>query len=167
MGGDGAVFVDSNVFFYALDDKNPDKGRLACRWRESLWTSSLGGVGWQVINEFYANAIRLGATKQEARRHVELMSQWQPAAYGLGILHRAWHWIDASEVSYWDALILPSAESMHCRWLLSEDFQLGRKFGELTVLNPFQMSPESILGAIPPRLPRINHKRATPVSSMK
>jgi predicted nucleic acid-binding protein len=150
MSGDSAIFVDSNVFLYAVDDRNPDKRRLARRWLERLWTSGLGRLSWQVINEFYANAIRLGATQQEARRHVELMSQWQPAAYGSGILHRAWHWIDASQVSYWDALILSSAESMHCRWLISEDFQAGHSFGDLTALNPFQTSPESILGLTPP-----------------
>jgi predicted nucleic acid-binding protein len=89
MSGDSGIFVDSNVFLYAVDDKNPDKRRLARRWLDSLWTSGSGRLSWQVINEFYANAIRLGATRQDARRNVELMVQWQPAAYGLGIVHRA------------------------------------------------------------------------------
>jgi predicted nucleic acid-binding protein len=150
MSGDSGIFVDSNVFLYAVDDRNPDKRRLARHWLDSLWTSASGRLTWQVINEFYANAIRLGATKQDARGNVELMAQWQPVAYGLGIVHRAWHWIDASQISYWDALIVSSAESMHCRWLISEDFQAGRKFGDLTVLNPFQATPESVLGFTPP-----------------
>jgi predicted nucleic acid-binding protein len=150
MSGDRTTFVDSNVFLYAVDDKNPDKRRLARRWLDGLWTSGAGRLSWQVIHEFYANAIRLGATKQEARRNVELMAQWQTASYGLGIVHRAWHWIDAAQISYWDALIVSSAESMRCHWLVSEDFQTGRKFDDLTVLNPFQTPPESILGFTPP-----------------
>jgi predicted nucleic acid-binding protein len=149
-----AIFVDSNVFLYSIDGKDPDKRCLARRWLDGLWTSGAGRLSWQVVNEFYVNAIRLGATKQEARRNVELMAQWQVVAFGLGIVHRAWHWMDAAQISYWDALIVSSAESMHCYWLVSEDFQAGRKFGDLTVLNPFQTSPESILGFISPSADR-------------
>ena len=38
--------------------------------------------------------------------------------------------------------LLAAAEREGCKYLLSEDFQPGRTFGEVTVLNPFQRAPE-------------------------
>lgn len=150
MSGDSAVFVNSDVLLYTIDAKNTDKLALARHWVDSLWASRRGRLSWQVINEFYANAIRLGGTKLEARRNVEFLAHWPYAGFGLGVVQRAWHWMDAAQIAYWDALIVSSAEALNCQWLLSEDFQTGRKFGDVTVANPFRATPESILGFIPP-----------------
>jgi predicted nucleic acid-binding protein len=46
---------------------------------------------------------------------------------------------------YWDALILTSAETLGCRWLLTEDFQEGRKYGSVEVVNPFTAAPKAFL----------------------
>jgi predicted nucleic acid-binding protein len=62
--------------------------------------------------------------------------------FGLGIIERAWHWSDKSGIPYWDALIVAAAETAGCKYLLSEDFQPGQKFGGVTVVNPFRSSPE-------------------------
>jgi predicted nucleic acid-binding protein len=146
MSADSCVFVDSNVFLYAIDGTNPGKQRAARAWVDRLWASGSGRCSWQVLNEFYVNAIRkMGATKPAARSFVEALAQWDPAGYGLGIVNRAWHWTDAAQINYWDALIVASAEALGCRWLLSEDFQTDRKFGNVTVLDPFGKSPESII----------------------
>ena len=51
------------------------------------------------------------------------------------------HWTDQARVSFWDGLIVAAAERMRCRFLLSEDFQTGREFGSITIVNPFETSP--------------------------
>ena len=53
------VFVDSNVFLYALDDADPDKHQIARTWRAELWKSRRGRVSFQVLGEFYVNVLRL------------------------------------------------------------------------------------------------------------
>ena len=50
---------------------------------------------------------------------------------------------DRAGVSYWDALILASAEGQGCHGLLSEDFQPGREYGPVRVVNPFVTDPQS------------------------
>jgi len=55
--------------------------------------------------------------------------------------------MDQADLSYWDALILAASERLGCRWLLSEDFQHGRKYGSVLVLNPFRTKPEDIITA--------------------
>lgn len=150
MNGDKTVFVDTNVFLYTIDGRSPRKQNGAREWVDSLWTTGAGRLSWQVLNEFYANAERLGATAAVARKNVETLAQWPTAAHGLGVLRRAWHWIDSAQISFWDGLILASAEILGCTYLLSEDFQEGRKFGEVTVVNPFKTSPQE-LGFAPAR----------------
>ena len=40
-------------------------------------------------------------------------------------------------LSFYDALIVAAATEAGCRYLLTEDLQHGRRFGGLTIQNPF------------------------------
>jgi predicted nucleic acid-binding protein len=136
-------FVDTNVLLYAVDPAGGGKRELAQQWADALWTSGAGRISWQVLNEFYANAVRkLRVPVQGVRTTVETLAQWQPIGFGLGVVQRAWYWADKAGVPYWDSLIVASAETAGCAYLLSEDFQTGRKFGDVTVVNPFRSGPE-------------------------
>ena len=136
-------FVDTNVLLYAVDPADGGKRELARRWADALWASGAGRISWQVLNEFYANAMRkLRTPVPGARTTVETLAQWQPVGFGLGLIHRAWYWTDQAGTPYWDSLIVASAEAAGCAYLLSEDFQAGRKFGDITVVNPFRTGPE-------------------------
>jgi predicted nucleic acid-binding protein len=66
---------------------------------------------------------------------------WQPVETTIGLIERAWHWTDEARLSYWDSLILAAAERAGCNWLLSEDFQPGRRLGDVTVVSPFGADP--------------------------
>ena len=137
------VFVDTNVFLYSVDPKDPVKHETARRWVQALWDSGAGRTSWQVLNEFYNNAGRkLRMPSVAARTEVEILAQWQPVGFGLGLLQRAWYWTDRAAIDYWDSLIVAAAETAGCRYLLSEDFQRGRKFGDVTVVSPFHSGPE-------------------------
>ena len=45
--------------------------------------------------------------------------------------------MDTAQLSYWDALILAAAELADCSILISEDFQQGRQFDKIQIINPF------------------------------
>jgi predicted nucleic acid-binding protein len=136
-------FLDTNVLIYWIDNSHAAKHAVVRRWVAAIWENGRGGISWQVLNEFYSNATRkLGLPCAGARALVESYSKWQPVTFELPLLRRAWYWTDHASVAYWDALILAAAESSGCAYLLSEDFQAGRKFGDLTVVNPFLSGPE-------------------------
>ena len=136
-------FVDTNVLLYSVDPAGGNKRELAQRWADALWTSGAGRISWQVLNEFYVHAVRkVRAPAGDVRTMVEAFAQWQPTGFGLGVVQRAWYWADKTGVHYWDSLIVASAEAAGCAYLLSEDFQAGRKFDALTVVNPFRTGPE-------------------------
>ena len=82
---------------------------------------------------------------------VEAFAELKPVETNLALTRRAWHWVDSAQISYWDAIILAAAENAGCTYLLSEDFQNGRVYGEVTVVNPFTNSPREFGCAPAPR----------------
>ena len=146
MSGTARVFVDTNVLLYAVDHRTGAKHNGAAAWMEALWNRDAGCVSWQVLHEFYANALRkANVSHDDARAIVRSYKNWEPELPSFHSIERAWHWFDTAQISIWDALIVASAEQAGCRWLLSEDFQAGRSFGGITVVNPFEHSPTELI----------------------
>jgi predicted nucleic acid-binding protein len=124
---------------------DPGKRQRAQDWFTALWDRDAGCLSWQVIFEFYANATRTSKLPPDiARTAVHGLTLWEPVVPGLAAIERAWYWCDHAQINFWDALIVASAEQAGCRWLLSEDFQAGRKYGSITVVNPFERSPAEL-----------------------
>jgi predicted nucleic acid-binding protein len=135
-------FVDSNVLLYRYDELSPVRRDRAKLWLAWLWENQRGAVSWQVLQEFYWNALRKFRVPPEVARHrVKLMAEWHPPQVTITLIERAWHWADQTQVPFWDGLIVAAAERTRCRFLLSEDFQEGQEFGSITILNPFKTSP--------------------------
>src|ERR1700688_2553857 len=106
-----SIFVDTNVLLYSLDSRDPVKYAKARRWLEYLWITGAGRISWQVLHEFYANAVRkVGVPAPEAREAVSVFSKWRPGGMSLSVIERGWYWMDQAQLSYWDSLILASAE---------------------------------------------------------
>ncbi len=119
-----SVFVDSNVLLYAVDETDPDKQRVARNWRAELWKSRRGRVSFQVLGEFYVNAVRKQpAAREEARAEVRDLLAWNPVVTDAALLERGWKLQDRYRLSYWDALIVAAAKAALCRYLLTEDLQ--------------------------------------------
>jgi predicted nucleic acid-binding protein len=139
------VFVDSNVFLYASDEADPKKQQAARNWRAELWKSRRGRVSFQVLGEFYVNAVRKQpAARDEVRAEVRDLLAWNPVSADAVLLEQGWKIQDRFQFSYWDALIVAAAKVCNCRYLLTEDLQSGQKLDGIEVVNPFLRGPESI-----------------------
>jgi predicted nucleic acid-binding protein len=140
------VFVDSNVFLYALDKADLKKQQAARNWRAELWNSRRGRLSFQVLGEFYVNAVRLlPKAHDEARAEVRDLLAWRPVVTDAALLEQGWKIQDRYQLSYWDALIVAAAKASSCRYLLTEDLQTGQKLDGIEVVNPFLRGPESVL----------------------
>jgi predicted nucleic acid-binding protein len=126
-------FFDTNVLVYAFLDVEK-RGR-------ALETLTQGGViSAQVLNEFTHVAHRkrrrswpeieaaLAVIRDWFRDIAPITSATHAAAVTLARDH---------SLAFYDALILAAAIEAGCETLYSEDFQHGRRFGDLTVVNPF------------------------------
>lgn len=142
MPADDSFFVDTNVLLYSVDATDAAKQLAAREWLAVLWTLGAGRLSWQVLHEFYANAIRkLRTPSTKVRATVEIFNTWQPIEMSFGLIQRAWYWMDTAQLSYWDSMIVAAAERAGSRWLLTEDFQEGQKLGAITIVNPLRSSP--------------------------
>jgi len=142
MKGADVFFVDSNLLLYYVDPTDESKRESAAEWLDKLWSAGTGRVSWQVLHEFYWNAVKkMRLAPGEAKEIVADLTQWQPVDSSLGLVQQAWEFMDAAQLTYWDALILAAAERSGARYLLSEDFQIGRRYREVEVVNPFACSP--------------------------
>jgi predicted nucleic acid-binding protein len=140
------VFVDSNIFLYAANDADPRKQQVARDWRAALWKSRMGRVSFQVLNEFYVNAVRLKpAASDAARAEVRDLLSWKPVVVDAALIERGWKLQDRYRLSFWDALIVAAAKTASCGFLLTEDLQNGQKLDGVEVVNPFLRGPGSVL----------------------
>jgi predicted nucleic acid-binding protein len=146
LGTKSPVFVDSNVFLYAMDEAHPHKQRIASNWRAELWKTRRGRVSFQVLGEFYVNAVRKqSVASHEARAEVRDLLAWNPVVTDAALLERGWKIQDRYQLSYWDALIVAAAGASSCCYLLTEDLQAGQKLDGIEVVNPFLYDPGSLL----------------------
>jgi predicted nucleic acid-binding protein len=142
MNAADRFFVDSNLLLYYVDPVDSRKQARATEWLEALWMAGAGCLSWQVLHEFYWNAVRkMHLDPALSRGLVEDLAHWKPVDTTLGLLQQAWHWVDSAQLPYWDALILAAARRSGARYLLSEDFQPNRLYDDIRVLNPFEHAP--------------------------
>jgi predicted nucleic acid-binding protein len=139
------IFVDSNVLLYALDKADPHKQQSARNWRAELWKNRRGRLSYQVLGEFYVNALRiLPKARDDARAEVRDLLAWNPVVKDAALIEHAWKLQDRYQLSYWDALIVAAAKKSSCAYLLTEDMQAGQRLDGLLVVNPFATGPGSI-----------------------
>ena len=141
----GLVFVDTNVILYTFDPRYPDKQARARDWLRVCWLRRCGRVNSQVMHEFYANArgrFSKAVSVEEARAEVRRYQQWKPWQVDHATVETAWALESRYRISYWDGLMVASAQHMGCSWLLTEDLQHGQTMEPLRILNPFLAGPE-------------------------
>ena len=136
----GKAFVDTNILVYAHDRGAGPKHELAKDLVHRLWTNQAGCLSTQVVQEFYVNVRRKArnpVSSMQARDLVEDYLLWHLVINdGETILH-ALDLESRYQVSFWDALILRSAQLSGAPILYSEDLSNGQAYGRVKVVNPF------------------------------
>lgn len=136
------VFVDTNVFIYAIDKADPAKMAAARAWRSELWKSRRGRVSMQVLQEFYAKSTqKWPGGRTQARAEVMDLLAWDPLPITVPLLELGWRMQDLFQLSFWDSLIVAAAKACGCAYLLTEDLQVGQDFSGVTVVSPFLTQP--------------------------
>lgn len=139
------VFVDTNVFLYAMDAAKSAKQAAASTWRAELWRTARGRTSFQVLQEFYVNATQKWPNARDAARsEVRNLMAWHPVSVGPGTLVESWKIQDRYRISFWDSLIVAAAKALSCQFLLTEDLQHGQRMESIEVVNPFRCDPASL-----------------------
>jgi predicted nucleic acid-binding protein len=143
-----AALVDTNVLVYRFDPRFPDKQRIAtARLREGLARDDLR-LPHQAIMELVAVLTRpiadgppLLSQSDAIREAEELMGQF-PVLYPTeAVVRLALRGLAAYQLSWFDAHLWAYAEHFGLTQILSEDFENGRVYGTVMVVDPFKTAP--------------------------
>lgn len=134
-------FLDTNVFVYSFDEREPAK---AGRSRELIEQALIGGRGctsWQVVQEFFNVALHKWEqpmAPQSAgvylRRTLAPLCRVMPS---LRLWEEAMHLHETTQFRWYDSLIVAAALESGAAVLYSEDLQDGRRLAGMTIRNPF------------------------------
>jgi predicted nucleic acid-binding protein len=139
-----AALVDTNVLVYRYDWRFPDKQRVATDLLRSGIADGSVFLPHQAIVEFVAATTRPLEGDEpllepaDARREAEeLLSHFDVLFPDQELVRIALRGAAAYQLSWFDAHLWAYAERFGLAELLSEDFQPGRLYGTVEVVNPF------------------------------
>jgi predicted nucleic acid-binding protein len=128
-----SAFFDTNILVYAQQaDAKGDRARV-------LFAGG-GRLSVQVLNEFTAVSRRKQRKdwRDIAEAIADVLTMVEPPLHLTLELHAAARALaEKDHLPFYDALIIAAALEAGCDTLFTEDLQQGRKFGSLTVVNPF------------------------------
>lgn len=132
------AFVDTNVLLYADDRSGGHKTHIAQRLIDDLLARDEGRISTQVLQEYYANATRkLGMGRDVAATRARLYARLGVVPLTVDVVWAAMDLHRLESLSFWDALVVRTAQAAQCDRILSEDLQHDRVFGGVRVVNPF------------------------------
>ncbi len=144
------VTLDTNVLVYAT---GPAEDPKAVRARDivvrGMRHASLVLL-LQTLAEYSYVAIRKGGIS--AARVQATVEAWRQAlpieAARYEDLPEALHVIARHRLSFWDALLWSTARRIGARYLLTEDFQDGRKLEGVHFINPYAAANDGLIEAV-------------------
>lgn len=134
------AFVDTNVLLYAYDTSAGERHERARDLVARLGRERQGILSIQVLQEFYINAvgkIAVPITPAIARDRVRALSRWPVHSPHAQDVVAAADIAEENTLSFWDAMIIRSAEEMGCPILWSEDLNPGQRVRGVEIANPF------------------------------
>lgn len=134
-------FVDTNVLLYAYDNSGDHRHDRARQLVADLGKSRQGVLSVQILQEFYVNVTRKIAVPlaaDTAQQTLRTLSRWPTHSPLASDVIAAADIAAEAQISFWDAMVIRSAERMGCRVLWSEDLNADQVIVGVRVRNPFQ-----------------------------
>jgi predicted nucleic acid-binding protein len=137
------ALVDTNILVYRYDFRFPGKQKIATELLRRGIAEDTIRIPHQAVLEFVAAVTRprpggpLLSVEEACRETEELVSQFEVVYPNEAVVRTALRGAAAFQLSWFDAHLLAYAECYGLRELLSEDFEHGRVYGTVRVLNPF------------------------------
>ena len=134
-------FIDTNILVYAYDKDEELKNPIAKRILIDCWENKSGSISTQVLQEFHFTITaklskRIGIS--EARELIKDFLSWQTEQITPHDIIDATILQERYKYSFWDSLIIVTAQKSGAEILYSEDLQDGQKIGDLVIKNPFK-----------------------------
>ena len=138
-----AALVDTNILVYRFDNRFPAKQRIATQLLRHGIVNDSVRVPHQAIVEFIAAVTRpirghvILPQSDTLREAEEFLKQFTVLYPNEAMLRTAVRGVAAYQLSWFDAHLWSYADHYGMSELLTDDFQHGRIYGAVRVVNPF------------------------------
>lgn len=133
------VFIDTNILVYALDNYDPLKKEKSRNLLRSLLGGDAAGViSTQILQEFYVVCTRkLNLEPLLVKSLLHSYENFEIVTVDPSLIQEAIDCSILNILSFWDALVVVSAEKAGCMKIWSEDLNHGQLIRGVKVENPF------------------------------
>lgn len=136
------VFVDTNLWVYRLDQREPDKSRFISGWLRELARTHDIVISTQILIEFRSvltRKLKPAFSAEDTREALNALAAFEVVAANANLVMDAHALAVSEQLSWFDALIAEAALRSGCSVLYSEDFTHGQMIGgTLPIQNPFR-----------------------------
>ena len=137
-------FIDTNILVYAEASDEPAKQRIALDLLKQLFETTSGVLSTQVLQEYCNVAIKkLKLPAAHIRAQLDLYEQFEVVQVTPAIIRAGLDLHQTRSLSFYDAIVLASAQTAGCSVLLSEGINAGELVGGVRVVNPFESVKQS------------------------
>jgi predicted nucleic acid-binding protein len=130
------IFIDTNILIYSIDKHSKLKQQKARQAIEPILKDGRAIISTQVIEEAYVVAVKkLRIPPLDAKRWTKLLSRFPVFQISYQTVMEA---IDCSileQLSFWDSLLIASAEEAGCAEIYTEDLSHGQVIRGVRVVN--------------------------------
>jgi predicted nucleic acid-binding protein len=131
------VFLDTNILVYSLDQSHAGKRKKCRSLIKSLTGENTGVISTQVMQEFYVAATtKLGADPLLIKDILRSLERFETIVVSPALIKEAIDCAIINRISFWDALIVVSAETARCEILWTEDLNHGQIIRGVRIENP-------------------------------
>ncbi len=133
------VFIDTNLWAYRLDQREPAKSERVRSWLAEVIAEHQIVISTQVLIELRSVASRklqppLG--EQQITALLQALACFEVLSTDANLVLNAQQLAIREQLSWFNALIAEAAIRNRCAILCSEDFSHGRRIGGVEVVNP-------------------------------
>ena len=133
------VFVDTNILVYAIDAHDPQRRKLSQQALRGLGKQDSGVISTQVLQEFYIVATKkLGINPLVAKGMLHGFETFEIVVIDPALITDAIDCSVLNKISFWDGLIVASAESAKCEKIWTEDLNAGQTIRGMHIENPIK-----------------------------
>lgn len=133
------IFIDTNILIYSMDKHNRQK-RDKCRVLLKKLTDHFKGViSTQVMQEFYvAGTKKLYGDPLYVKNILNSFEHFEIVNINPEIIKEAIDCSILNRISFWDSLIITSAEYSKCEQIWTEDLNDGQIIRGVRIFNPIK-----------------------------
>ena len=136
------IFIDTNILIYSLDNNDKKKKQKSRTLLKGIVEKESGVISTQVIQEFYVSAVKkLGVASLDAKGIINSFKRFETVVVTPEMINNAIDCSILNRLSFWDSLIVVSAEHAKCSYLFTEDLNHGQIVNGVEIVDPFVEIP--------------------------